>query len=327
VNDPRVKVIRVATPGGPTVMSIEEIDRPSPGPGQALIRVHAAGVNFIDIYQRSGQYPMPAPGLGLEGAGEVEAVGDGVALAIGARVAWAGVPGSYATHVIAPARSLVEVPARIDLETAAAAMLQGMTAHYLTQTTYRLAEHDRCLVHAAAGGVGLLVCQMGRRAGAQVIGTTSTADKAQRAREAGARDVILYTEQAVAPEVRRLTGGLGVDVVYDSVGKTTFAGSLDSLSPRGMLVLFGQASGPVPPFDPQILNHKGSLFLTRPKLADYTTTREELVSRASDVLEWIADGELVVTIDRRLPLSQAAHAHRLLEARQTTGKLVLVPNA
>ncbi len=321
-----MKVIRIAAPGGPEAMSLDEVETPTPGPGQALIAVRAAGVNYIDVYQRTGQYALPLPAsLGQEGAGEVIAIGAGVDLALGARVAWTGILGSYATHVLAPAERLVELPAGIDFPTAAAAMLQGMTAHYLTQSTYRLAPGERCVVHAAAGGVGLLLCQLARRAGATAFGTTSSELKAQRARKAGAAEVIRYDQVDFAAEVRRLTGDRGVEVVYDSVGKSTFDRSLDCLAPRGMMVLFGQSSGAVPPFDLQRLNQKGSLFVTRPNLAHYIRSRGELVARATEVLSWIASGKLQLAIDRRLPLAQAAEAHRLLESRTTSGKLLLLP--
>jgi NADPH2:quinone reductase len=284
-------------------------------------------VNFIDIYQRSGQYKVPTPlPLGLEGAGTVEAVGEGVTeVRLGDRVAWASGPGSYATHVTLPVDRLVPVPEGLDAKTAAAAMLQGMTAHYLTRSTYHLGPGDTCLVHAAAGGVGLLLCQMGKRAGARVIGTTSTQEKAALARAAGAEEVILYTDADFEAEARRLTDGKGVSVVYDSVGKDTFEKSLRSLRRRGVLVLYGQASGPVPSFDPQLLARHGSLFLTRPSLMDYTATREELLARARDVLGAIERGELSITIGATFPLAQAADAHRALGGRSTTGKVLLLP--
>jgi NADPH2:quinone reductase len=321
-----MKAIRVATPGGPEAMSLDDVQTPVPGAGEVLVRVRAAGVNYIDVYYRTGRYAQPVPiSLGLEGAGEVAAIGAGVDLAVGARVAWSSVPGSYATHVLAAADRLVELPPDLDFDIGAAAMLQGMTVHYLTRATFPLGPGHRCLVHAAAGGVGLLLCQVARRAGAQVIGTTSTPQKAERAKAAGAHEVILYGETDFAAEVRRITRGEGVHVVYDSVGLATFDRSLDCLAPRGMAVLFGQASGPVPPIDLQILNRKGSLFVTRPSLAHHTQRRDELVSRAQDVMRWIADGQLRITIDRRLPLSRAAEAHRLLESRATSGKLLLLP--
>jgi NADPH2:quinone reductase len=319
--------IVAATYGGPEVMQLVELPAPQPGPGQALVRIEAAGVNFIDTYQRSGQYQVGLPvRLGLEGAGVVEAVGpDGGGPAPGTRVAWTGVPGSYATHNLVPVDRLVELPAAVSAEIGAAAMLQGMTAHYLTQSTFPLGAGHDCLIHAAAGGVGQLLCQLARRAGARAIGTVSTPAKAELARKAGAEAVILYTEEEIEPAVRRLTGGRGVHVVYDSVGKTTFQASLASLAPRGMLVLFGQSSGPVPPFDPQLLNQRGSLYLTRPALHHYTHDRAELVARAADVLGWIGDGELEIAIGARFPLAAAAEAHRQLEGRATTGKVLLLP--
>lgn len=308
-------------------MQLEEHPTPTPGPGEAVVRVEAAGVNFIDIYHRSGQYrtEVPIP-LGLEGAGRVEAVGPGVTeVKEGDEVAWTAGPGSYATHVRIPVAKLVPVPAGVGARTAAAAMLQGLTAHYLVRSTFPLGPSHTCLIHAAAGGVGLLLCQMAKRLGARVIGTVSTEAKARLAREAGADEVILYTQADFEAEARRLTGGEGVHVVYDGVGKDTFDKSLGALRTRGMLVLFGQASGPVPPFDPQILNQKGSLFLTRPSLGHYTATREELVERAADVLGAIGRGELTITIGATYPLAEAAEAHRALQGRATTGKVLLIP--
>lgn len=327
-----MRAVRAHEPGGPEKLSFDTVDVRAPGPGQALVRVHAAGVNFIDVYQRTGLYPMPRPmPLGLEGAGVIESVGEsvgagaGAELAPGTRVAWAGVPGSYATHVLAPAERLVPVPDQVGLEDAAAAMLQGMTAHFLAHATFALGPAHTCLVHAAAGGVGLLLCQMARNAGARVIGTTSTAAKAERARAAGASEVILYTEQDFVSEVKRITDGAGVHVAYDSVGKTTFEGSLKCLARRGLLVLYGQSSGPIGSFDPLLLSRNGSLYVTRPTLFDYTVTRAELLERAGAVLDAMRAGTLRVSIDRTLPLAQAADAHRLLEGRQTSGKLLLIP--
>jgi NADPH2:quinone reductase len=319
--------IRVPQYGGPEAMRLEELPTPRPGDGQALVRLEAAGVNFIDVYQRTGLYknPLPVP-LGLEGAGVVEAVGPGVTtVRVGDRVAWTGVPGSYATHAVVPADRLVTLPAGLDGRAGAAAMLQGMTAHYLAHTTYPLKRGDACLVHAAAGGVGLLLCQMARRAGARVIGTVSTEEKAALAREAGADEVILYARQDFEAEVKRLTGGRGLQVVYDSVGRDTFDKGLNCLAPRGYMVLFGQSSGPVGPLDPQILNAKGSLFLTRPSLFHYTASREELVERAGEVLGWVQKGELRLRIGATFPLAEAARAHRDLEGRRTTGKVLLLP--
>jgi NADPH2:quinone reductase len=322
-----MKAIRVHTRGGPEVLRIEDISDPAPGPGEALVRVEAAGVNFIEVYQRVGLYSMPLPFTpGGEGAGTVIAIGAGVTtVRVGDRVASQELRGGYAELAVAAADRLITLPDAIDAHTGAAVMLQGMTAHYLATSTYPLGHGDWCLVHAAAGGVGLLLCQIAARRGARVIGTVSTAAKEALAREAGAHEVIRYTEQDFVAEVRRLTGNRGVQVVYDSVGRTTFDGSLDSLARRGMLVLFGQSSGPVPPIDPQILNRKGSLYLTRPSLGAYVATREELVSRASDILGWIGTGSLKVRIDRAYPLAQAADAHRALEARATMGKVLLIP--
>ena len=295
------------------------------------MRIEAAGVKFIDVYYRTGLY-MP-PGLpftaGQEGAGVVEAVGPGASGLPGNhpgdRVAFTGVLGAYAERAVVPADRLVRLPEGVTTRQAAAAMLQGMTAHYLATSTYPLEPGDTCLVHAAAGGVGQLLCQVARLRGARVIGTASTEDKAQLAREAGAEEVILYSERDFPPEVRRLTGGRGVQVVYDGVGRATFEGSLDSLARRGMMVLFGAASGPVPAFEPAVLNAKGSLFLTRPSLHHYVAEREELLARAADVLGWVRDGKLRLRIDRELPLAEAAQGHRALEGRQTRGKVLLIP--
>jgi NADPH2:quinone reductase len=326
------QAVRVHEPGGPEKLVLDTLDIPTPGPGQVLVRVHAVGVNFIDVYHRTGLYPMPRPmPLGLEGAGVIESLGSSSGPGVpadmqpGARVAWSGVPGSYATHLVAPAERLVPVPDGVDLEDAAAAMLQGMTAHYLAHDTFRLGAEHTCLVHAAAGGVGLLLCQMAGSVGARVIGTTSTADKAERARQAGAGEVILYTEQDFVAEVKRLTGGAGVHVAYDSVGKTTFEGSIKCLARRGLLVLYGQSSGPIGSFDPLLLSRHGSLYVTRPTLMDYTVTRADLLDRAAAVLGAMRSGTLRITIDRTFPLAQAGDAHRLLESRQTSGKLLLIP--
>jgi NADPH2:quinone reductase len=290
-----------------------------------LVRIAASGVNFIDVYFRSGLYKADLPvTLGSEGAGTVEAIGQGVTeFAPGDRVAYAMVRGSYAEYAVVPEAMLVKIPGHVDFQTAAAAMLQGMTAHYLTHSTFPLKAGDTCLVHAAAGGAGGLIVQMAKMLGARVFGTVSTEAKARIARQAGADETILYTEQEFDVEVKRLSGGRGVDVVYDSVGKTTFDKSLNSLRPRGTLALFGQSSGPVPPFDPGTLNGKGSLYLTRPSLAHYVMTREELLWRATDVLKWIDSGQLKLRIDRTYPLADAAAAHRDLESRKTAGKLVL----
>lgn len=322
-----MKAIRVHGFGGPEVMVLEEVPTPSPGEGQALVRIEAAGVNFIDIYQRVGQYPVPLPSIpGNEGAGVVEAVGPGVSeVSPGDRVAYAGAPGAYAEYAAVPAWRLVRIPERVAAKVAAAVMLQGMTAHYLTHSTYPLKPGDACLVHAAAGGVGLLLLQMAKRRGARTIGTVSTREKAELARRFGADDVIQYTSQDFEIETRRMTGGRGVQVVYDSVGRDTFERSLNCLAPRGTLVLYGQSSGPVPPFDPQALSARGGLFLTRPSLAHYTATREELLWRAGDVLGWTGSGELAVQVGGEFPLSDAAEAHRRLSGRRTTGKLLLIP--
>lgn len=308
-------------------MGLVEVETPRPGAGELLVRVEAAGVNYVDVYQRNGLYAIGVPlRLGLEGAGVVEAVGDGVvAVRPGDRVAWASAQGSYATHAIVASERAVPIPAGLDERSAAALMLQGMTAQYLATSTFPLKKGDACLVHAAAGGVGLLLCQLAKRAGAFVIGTASTPEKAALARMAGADEVVPYRERDFAVEARRLTGGRGVDVVYDSVGRDTFEKSLESLRPRGMLVLFGQSSGPVAPFDPQILNARGSLFFTRPSLWHYTATRDELLARAGDVLGAAVRGELRVTVGATLPLFDAVEAHRRLEARATTGKLLLIP--
>jgi NADPH2:quinone reductase len=320
-----MKIIHVPTPGGPDAMRLVDVPVPQPGPGQALVRIAASGVNFIDIYFRIGLYKAELPiTLGNEAAGTVEAIGPGVTeVAAGDRVAYAMARGSYAEYAVVPAAMLVKIPDGVDDRTAAAAMLQGMTAHYLTHSTYPLKPGDTCLVQAAAGGTGGLIVQMAKMLGARVFGTVSTEEKASAIRQLGADEAILYTQQDFEAEVKRLTGGRGVDVVYDSVGKTTFDKSLNSLRPRGTLALFGQSSGPVPPFDPTILNGKGSLFLTRPGLPHYVLTREELLGRAGDVLGWIAAGKLKLRIDRVYPLAQAAAAHRDLESRKTAGKLLL----
>ena len=319
-----MKAIQVNVPGGPENLQLVDIPTPRPGPGQALVRLAASGVNFIDIYFRTGLYKADLPiAIGSEGAGTVEAVGEGVTeVAPGDRVAYAMARGSYAEYAVVPGAQLVKIPAHLDFQRAAAAMLQGMTAHYLTHSTFALKAGDICLVHAAAGGAGGLIVQMAKNLGARVLGTVSTAEKAQIARDAGADEVILYTEREFDVEARRLTGGRGVDVVYDSVGKTTFEKSLNALRPRGMLALFGQSSGSVPAFDAAILA-KGSLFLTRPGLPHYLLTREELLWRAGEVLDAIDAGTLRLRIDRTYPLADAAAAHRDLESRKTAGKLLL----
>jgi NADPH2:quinone reductase len=320
--------IQVAETGGAEVLSATEVELPEPGAGELRIRVHAVGVNFIDIYFRTGLYPRPLPfGAGLEGAGVVEAVGSSdVEFQQGDRVTWASVPGSYATEVIAPASSVVAIPDPVSEQTAAAVMLQGMTAHYLTNAVRTTRAGDTALVHAAAGGTGLLLVQLLKAAGAYVIGTCSTADKEQLAISAGADRVIRYSETSVPDEVRQITGGRGVDVVYDSVGQATFEGSLASLRPRGLLCSFGQSSGPVPPLDIARLNQAGSLFVTRPSLLHYTADRDEFEMRAREVLHAVASEQLSVLIGARFPLEQASEAHRALEGRRTTGKVLLVPD-
>ncbi len=322
-----MKAIRVAGFGGPEVMALQECPDPAPGKGEALVRIEAAGVNFIDIYQRMGAYKVPLPFTpGNEGAGVVVKTGPGVTeVGPGDRVAYAMALGSYAAQALVPAWKLVKLPKAVDAKTAAALMLQGMTAHYLACATYPLKPGDACLVHAAAGGVGLLLVQIAKRRGARVIGTVSTPAKAKLARDAGADDVILYTERDFEAETRKLTGGAGVQVVYDSVGKTTFDKSLSCLALRGYLVLYGQSGGAVAPVDPQVLSAKGGLFLTRPSLAHYTATREELLGRANDLFDWTARGELKIRIGAEFPLAQAAEAHRQLAGRLTTGKVLLVP--
>jgi NADPH2:quinone reductase len=322
-----MKAIRIHTPGGPEALKFDDVPEPTPGPGQALVKLAAAGVNFIDVYFRTGMYKAPLPlTLGLEGAGVVTAVGTGVTdVKIGDTVAWTGVPGSYAQMAVAPADRLVKLPPGVEPKVGAAAMLQGLTAHYLVRSSYPLKKGDTCLVHAAAGGMGLLLCQMGKMLGATVIGTVSTEEKAALAKGAGAEHVILYTQQDFEPEVKRITGGRGVDVVYDGVGATTFDKSLNCLRPRGYMILFGAASGPVPPLDLQVLNVRGSLFLQRPSLNHHIAAREELLQRAGEVLGWIKEGKITLRIEHQLPLAQAAEAHKALEGRKTTGKILLIP--
>jgi NADPH2:quinone reductase len=322
-----MRAVRVHEYGGPELMKVEELPTPEPGPGQVLVQIAASGVNFIDIYHRTGLYKVPLPyALGIEGAGTVQAVGPDVAdVRVGDAVAWKDQAGSYATHVVVPATALVPVPEGVSLRDAAAIVLQGLTAHYLTHSTYPIAAGETCLIHAAAGGVGLLLCQMAKMRGARVIGTVSSDEKAQLASEAGADEVIMYTRQDFESEVKRLTDGRGVNVVYDGVGREVFDKNLNCLVPRGYEVLFGQSSGPVPPLDPQVLNGKGSLFLTRPTLGHYTLTREELLGRASDLFGWIDQGKLKVRIGRTFPLDDAAQAHIDLNGRKTTGKVLLEP--
>jgi len=322
-----MRAIRIEGFGGPDALRLADVPVPSAGPGQLVARVEAAGLNFIDVYHRTGLYPNPLPLVpGMEGAGIVAAVGPGVTgWREGDRVAWSGILGSYAERVLLPADRAVALPAGVDTRTAAALMLQGMTAQYLSTSTFPLAPGHTCLVHAAAGGVGLLLVQMAKRRGARVIGTVGTEAKAALAREAGADEIVVYTQEDFLEAVKRLTGGRGVDVVYDSVGKTTAEKSLDCLVPRGMVVFYGNASGPVPPIDPLALSRKGSLFLTRPNLVHYVADRASLEARAADVLGEAASGRLKVRIDRTYPLADAAEAHRALEGRQTTGKVLLVP--
>jgi NADPH2:quinone reductase len=316
----------VKEPGGPEKMSLVEVERPEPGPGQSLVRIVASGVNFLDVYLREGTYykvELPLT-LGNEAAGTVEAVGRGVTeVAAGDRVAYAMVRGSYAEYAVVPANRLVKIPDGVGFVEAAAIMLQGMTAHYLTHSTYKLTSDDTCLVHAAAGGAGGLLVQVAKMRGARVLGTVSTEEKARVARECGADETILYTKERFDEAVMRITGGRGVDVVYDSVGQDTVEGSLNCLRTRGMLVVFGQSSGPIPPIDTGTLNRKGSLFLTRTGLAHHLLTREELLWRAGDVLDWVATGKITPRIGATYPLSEAATAHRDLESRRTVGKLIL----
>jgi NADPH2:quinone reductase len=321
-----MQAIRPRQTGGPEVLELAEAPTPRPGPGEVLVHVEAAGLNFIDVYHRTGLYPLPLPlPIGLEGAGTVEQVGSSVSdVKVGQRVAWASVPGSYATHVVTPAERLVPVPDNVAIDIAAALLLQGMTAHYLMKSVFPLRAGHTALVHAGAGGVGLLLTQMAKLAGAQVIATVSTEAKATLAKDAGADHVINYQVSDFAAEAKRLTGGRGVDVAYDAVGKTTFDGSLDSLAPRGYLVLYGQASGVVPALDLARLS-KGSYFLTRPSLTHYSATRAELLSRAHDLFEMIGAGHLRVRIGGTFPLAKAADAHRALTGRATTGKVLLIP--
>ena len=322
-----MRAIRVHDLGGPESLRLDVVPDPVAGPGEVLVRLEATGVNFVETYQRKGVYPMKLPYVpGEEGAGTVVALGAGVEdVRVGDRVASVNLRGAYAELAVADASKVVAIPDGVSARAAAAVMLQGMTAHYLATSVHALQPGERCLVHAAAGGVGLLLCQIAKRRYAIVFGTTSSEAKARLAREAGADEVIDYTTHDFAAEVARLTGGERLHVVYDSVGATTYAKSFDCLAPRGMLVLFGQSSGVVPPIDPLMLSRKGSLFLTRPTLANYVATRDELVWRAGEVLGWVSDGSLSVRIDRDLPLADAAEAHRALEGRRTTGKVLLVP--
>jgi len=322
-----MKAIVVEQHGGPEQLTLKDAPVPQPGRGEVLVKIAAIGVNYIDTYHRTGLYPAEPPFTpGMEAAGTIETVGPDVeGFALGDRVAYGMSRGSYAEFAVVPAWQVVKLPDAVDFRTAAAAMLQGMTAHYLTHSTFPLASGHTCLVHAAAGGTGLLIVQMAKLRGARVIGTAGTLEKARLARETGADEVIVYTEQDFVAEVKRITDGRGVDVVYDSVGAATWEGSLNSLRPRGMMVTFGNASGPVPEFKPLLLSQKGSLFLTRPTLFHYCANREELLSRAEAVLGWIASGDLKIRINKVYPLSEAAQAHRDLEGRKTTGKLLLEP--
>jgi NADPH2:quinone reductase len=322
-----MKAIQVKQVGGPEAMELVELPVPQPKANEAVVKLAASGVNFIDVYVREGRYKAPLPFvLGQEGAGTVTAVGvDVKSVKVGDRVAWTSVLGSYAEYAAVPADRLVPIPQGVSDQQAAAAMLQGMTAQYLSHDTYPLKRGETALVHAAAGGVGLLLVQMAHNIGARVIATVSTDEKAKLARGAGADEVILYTQTDFEAETKRLTGGKGVDVVYDSVGKTTFEKGLNVLRPRGMMVLFGGSSGAAPPFDPIILTQKGSLFLTRPSLGNYISTREELVARSSAVFDMIAAGKLKLRIEHMYPLSETQRAHRDLEGRKTTGKLLLIP--
>lgn len=322
-----MKAIQVQKTGGPEVLTFVDIPVPKPKPNEAVIKIAASGVNFIDVYFREGRYPAQLPFIdGQEAAGTVSEVGSEVkSLKPGDRVAYCNTLGSYAEYQAVPAERLVKVPDKLDDHQAAAAMLQGMTAHYLVHSTYPLKKGETALIHAAAGGVGLLLVQMAKNIGAHVIGTAGSDEKAKLAKDAGADEVIVYTKQDFEAETKRLTENKGVHVVYDGVGKSTFDGDLNVLRPRGYLVLFGGASGAVPPFDPIKLSQKGSLFLTRPTLMNYSSAREELEQRAGDVLNWIAAGKLKLRIEHKYPLAQAQQAHMDLEGRRTTGKLILIP--
>lgn len=323
-----MKAMRFHQHGGPEVLVYEDAPTPEAGPGEAIVRIEAIGLNYIDTYHRDGLYPVELPCIpGMEAAGTIARIGDGVeGVNVGDRVAYAGALGAYAEEAAVAVDRLVPLPDDISCEVGAAAMLQGMTAHYLAHSSYTLGKDDTALIHAGAGGVGLLLIQMAKRLGARVLTTVSTEEKEQLARAAGADEVIRYTERDFAEDVMTLTDGRGVDVVYDSVGKTTFDKSLDVLRPLGYLVLFGQSSGPVEPVDPGILNVKGSLFLTRPTMAHYIPTREALLQRAGDVLGWIGSGELDLRIGDRFALADAADAHRALQGRKTTGKVVILPS-
>ncbi len=322
-----MKAIRVHAPGGPESMKLEEVPAPSPAAGQAQVKLEACGVNYIDVYFRTGAYKAALPLTpGMEGAGTVTALGPGVTdVKVGDRVAWTGVIGSYAQTLSVAADRLVSLPAKLSFKDGAAAMLQGLTAHYLVTSTWPLKKGETCLVQAAAGGMGLLLCQMAKMRGASVIGTVSTEEKAALAKAAGADHVIIYTKQDFEAEVKRMTGGRGVDVVYDGVGASTFDKGLNCLRPRGLMALFGAASGPVGPLDLQRLNAGGSLFVTRPSLNHHIATRGELVQRSNELLGWIGDGKIRLRVEHQFPLEQAAEAHRQLEGRKTTGKILLLP--
>ena len=319
--------IRVHKTGGPEVLRIEELPDPAPGPGELVVNIEAIGVNYLEIYQREGLYTVQRPFTpGSEAAGTVRALGSGVTeFRVGDRVVSHSMRGAYASRAIVAADRAVKIPEGITSKVAAAVFLQGLTAHYLATSTYPLKMGDNCLVHAAAGGVGLLLCQIAKKRGAFVIGTASTPEKLELAHDAGADETINYTSRDFVTEVKRITGEVGVAVVYDSVGRTTFEGSLNCLRRRGMLALFGQSSGPVPPLDPQILNRKGSLVLTRPTLNDYVATREELLQRSSELFGSVKDGTLKVRIGAEFPFVRAADAHRALASRKTMGKIVLMP--
>ena len=321
-----MKAVQITKFGGPEVLKYQDLPDPKPGKGEALVEVQAVGVNFTDTYLRAGVNPAPLPRIvGVEAAGVVRAVGPEVSgVKPGDLVAYCSIPNSYAEQVVVPAARLIKLPAGLDARAGAAAMLQGMTAHYLCHSTYPVKRGDRVLIHAGAGGVGLLLIQMVKKLGAYIYSTVSSGAKAELAKGAGADEVIIYTQQDFAAEVKRATNGEGVQVVYDAVGKTTFDKSMDCLARRGYMVLYGQASGPVPPVDPRVLGN-GSKFLTRPGLGDYTATRPDLEKRAGDVLRWVKSGELKLRVEHVFPLSEASEAHRQLESRATTGKVLLIP--
>ncbi len=322
-----MKAIRVHSFGGPDVLRYEDVADPTPKPGEVVVKIDAAGLNFVDVYHRIGLYKVDLPlTLGQEAGGTIAAVGGDVqTLKVGDRVAFASALGSDAQYQVVPSERVVTLPANVSTKQGAAIMLQGMTAHYLTSSTYPLKPGDTCVVHAGAGGVGLLLTQIAKSRGARVLSTVSTEEKAVLSREAGADEVILYTKQDFEAEVKRLTDGKGVQVVYDSVGQATFAKSLNCLMPRGMIVTFGQSSGPVGPIDPLVLSQKGSLFLTRPTLVHYSMRRDELLERSSELFEWLGSGRLRLRMEFEFPLAKTAEAHRALEARKTTGKVLLIP--